>query len=89
MCLAQGLPAESNLDGAELIFKPLKPRFFWLCGAAQPQAGGAAVAAELLALPQFPCVQSQELQALGWSQRLLPDPPALKTCEVTPPWVRV
>lgn len=65
-------------------FKPLKARFFWLCGAAQPQAGVAAVAAELLALPQFPC----KLQTLGWSQGCCLTS-TLSTCEVTPPCVRV
>lgn len=64
-------------------FKPLKPRFFRLCGAPLPQAGVAAVAAEL---PQFPWVQRQELQALGWSQSLTP---TLDTCQVTLPCVRV
>lgn len=86
MCVAQGLPAESHLDGVELIFKPLKARFFWLCGAARPQAGVAAGAASV----------SLRAAGTGVVSRLLPDPnpqhlpgdPSVcDFIEVTPPCV--
>lgn len=77
LCMAQGLPAEPHLDGAELILNLLNPGF---SGSAGPRL------VLPLWLPQFPCVQRQELQALGWSQGLAP---TLNTCEVTPPCVRV
>lgn len=79
LCVAQGLPAEPNLDGVELILKLLNPGF---SGSASPRL------VLPLWLPQFPCMQRQELQALGWSQGCCLTP-TLNTCEVTPPCVRV
>lgn len=71
--MAQGLPAESHLDGVELILNLLKPGFSGSAGLPGPRL------VLLLALPQFPCV----LQALGWSQGCCLTP-TLNTCEVTP-----
>lgn len=48
LCVAQGLPAESHLDGVELILNLLKAGFSGSAGLPSPRL------VMLLALPQFP-----------------------------------
>lgn len=85
LCLAQGLPAESNLDEAELILNLLNPGF---SGSAGPRSPRLVLLLWLQSC--WCCLSFPVCKARRWGGlRGCCLTPTLNTCEVTPPRVRV